>query len=117
MAGQYARILDAQALSANLIQPREKWLDMGAYGKLEVQVRVVKAGTGDNAAAVLKLQHSPVMEDEAFSDTSVSVRVDSTAASTPTNIQVTSFSRYLRWVMGSAVAGSPVAIMDLVAKE
>ncbi len=117
MAAQHVRMLDAQTITPNLVQPRDRWTDLGAFRVLEVQVRVIKPGTGDNAGAVLKLQHAPVAEDDAFSDTPVSVRVDSTAPSLPVNIQVTSFSRFLRWVAGGAVAGAPVAIMDVIGKE
>lgn len=117
MASQYVRLLDPQVVGPSLIQPRENWLDLGAYRQIVVSFRVLKAGTGDNAAAVIKLQHAAVMEDEAFADTAASVRVDSTAAAIPTTIEVTIFTRYIRWVTGSAVAGSPVVLVDIVAKE
>jgi len=38
-------------------------------------------------------------------------------ATSNTLVSVTHFLRYLRWVTDSGVAGSPIALIDLIAKE
>jgi hypothetical protein len=59
-----------------------------------------------------------VNEDDAFLDLSAtSVRVDSTAPTVPIFIEVTAYTRYIRWATGSAAAGAPVVVIDIVAKE
>ena len=118
MASQYARLLDPHTIVANFVPGRENWLDLGAYRVLEVSFRVLKSGTGTDATALVKLQHAPVMEDEAFIDlVGATARTDSTATSIPTFVEVPAFTRYIRWVASSSVAGSPIVLIDLVAKE
>lgn len=116
MAGQYFRLLDAIPLSDSKKQDRNQVLDLGAFTQLNVHVRLVKAGTGNDADAVVELEHAAVNEDDAFIPlTSASWRVDSTA--TGGFLQITGFLRFVRWVTGSAVAGSPAVIIEGVAKD
>jgi hypothetical protein len=118
MASQYIRILDTRALTANASSPREQVVDLGAYRVLEVMIRVVKAGTGTDPTAVVKLQHAPVNEDDAFLDIAVtSVRVDTTAPNVPVFIEVPAYTRFIRWSTGGGVAGAPVVVIDVVAKQ
>lgn len=117
MASQAIRLMDVSTLSASKEQMREQVADLGAFKELNVQVRVLKIGTGTDANATLTLEHASVNEDEAFLPlSSASWRVDSTASAN-SYLQITGFLRYVRWATGSMVAGSPVAVIDLVAKE
>lgn len=62
-----------------------------------------------------KLQHAAVNEDEAFKDLAGgSVLLNATDNHVLT---IPSFLRYVRWVTDSAVAGDPLALADLIAKE
>lgn len=111
MASLYHRLLPITSLTASQVQTRDEVLDIGAYRVLEIQVRVISAGTAGN----LKLQHAAVNEPDAFKDLS-----GASFALTPASNQVMSISnflRYLRWVTDNGVAGGPVALIDIVAKE
>jgi hypothetical protein len=115
MAGQSIRLLDAIVLSANKEQPRDQVVDVGAYRQLVIQGRVLKAGTGVGGGK-LKIQHSAVNEAGTFEDlSSASWVVDSTAASAV--VSSDTFLRYIRWVCDASVAGTPVMIVDVIAKE
>lgn len=115
MASMYVRLLDPQALSASKESPREQVIDFGAYKQLNVDVRVIKAGTG-TAAGTIKLQHAAVNEPDAFRNlTNASWVIDSTG--TGGYLEITAFLRFVRWVTDSNVAGSPVVLIDVMAKE
>ena len=111
MASQYKRILDPRVLTADMTQPATDIWDAGAYRTLEVQARVVKAGT----AGYLKIQHAAVNEEDAFRD----LTGGNVGLSAVDNIyfSATGFLRYVRWVTDGAVTGSPVALVDVIAKE
>lgn len=119
MASQTARLLDGRALAANITAGREAVLDFGAYSDLHAMVRVLRKGTATDANTVVRLQHAAVLEEDAWADLpNTSVAVDTTAPATTQHIAVSSFSRYLRWSTGTgSFAGSPIAIIDIVAKE
>lgn len=111
MASMYQRILDPRALTPNDTTQREEVLDAGAYNTLQAQMRVLSAGSAGN----LKLQHAAVNEPDAFIDIGgASVSLASTSNSLVT---VTNFLRFIRWFSDSATAGSPIALIDVVAKE
>ncbi len=117
MSAQYARLLDAITLAANWVTPRDQVLDLGANQRLQVTVRVLKAGTATDANTVLKLQHAPVNEDSAFVDAGTPVRVDTAAPQSATFFEVPAYSRFVRCATGSgSFAGGPVALVDLVSK-
>lgn len=112
MAGQSVRILDAQTLTASKSSPREQILDLGAYQQLNVHRRILKAGT----AGTIVLQDAAVNEDDAFRDIpTMSWTLDSTSNSGVE--ESSSFLRFVRWKTDASVASSPVAIIDIVAKE
>lgn len=88
-------------------QPRELWLDLGAFETLEIMVRVLKTGTGN-----LFILHSAVdSEPESWHNTGVAI--DLTELGTQF-FTVSHFTRYIRWK--SDLGGSPIVIIDIVAK-
>lgn len=112
MASQSVRILDAQTLSASKSSPREQVLDLGAYKQLNVHGRILKAGS----AGTLVLQHAAVNEDDAFVDLP-DMSWDVSSTSNSSFEEASSFLRFVRWKTDGSVASSPVALIDIVAKE
>lgn len=111
MASQYLRILPITGLTASQKQANADIIDVGAYTTLEFQARVLKAGGAGNVF----VEHAAVNEPDAF--TALSGATWSLSATSNTLVSVTHFLRYLRWVTDSGVAGSPIALIDLIAKE
>jgi hypothetical protein len=111
MASQYKRLLAPTTLSASMQPPLEMIFDAGAFQTLEVEVRVLKAGS----AGKIKLQHAATGDEpDSWIDlASATVDLDAAGAS---YLHVASFLRYIRWVGDGSVAGSPVVQVDLVAK-
>jgi hypothetical protein len=109
MASQYYRLLDAKTLESSDVMPRDEVFDAGAFNTLETQVRVVSTGAG-----TVKLQHAATLEADAWLDLSGGTM----ALTDTTNTHVThsNFLRYVRWNTDN-VSGSPVAIIDAIAKE
>lgn len=111
MASTAHRILAYQTLQASQVQARDEVLDAGAYRVLQIQARVLVAGTGGNVT----LQHAAVNEPDAFQDLSgASWALNATSKNFAT---VTDFLRYLRWVTDAGVTGIPSAVIDIIAKE
>ncbi len=108
MAGQYARFLDARALAPNAVCPDNNVVDFGAFRVVIVDCRLVVLGTGGN----LIIETASVKEEGAWRTV---VQIPLNAA--PLLLEVQTFARYLRWRTDGAVAGGPVATVDLVAKE
>ena len=114
MAGAYHRLTPQQTLVANQTQPASEVYDAGAFNHLQLQGRVLKAGT----AGKLKLQHAAVNEPDAFIDVSgAEWDLDQAGPSGNVFITVDDFLRYLRWITDANVLGSPIALLDLIAKE
>lgn len=110
MASQYHRLLDPRVLYSNDVQDLREAFDAGAFKTLEIDIRILKSGSGGN----LKLQHAAVNEPGAYRDlngTSVAV------TGTGNYVSVANFLRYIRWICDGAVAGDPVGLIDIVAKD
>jgi hypothetical protein len=110
MASQYRRLLDSRTMAASEKQLADDVFDAGAYRVLEMQVRVLKAGTAGN----LQLQHAAVNSEDSWQN------MGSAVAMTPTSIAfstISDFLRYIRWTTDAGVAGSPVVVVDIIAKE
>ena len=110
MASQYFRLLDAMDLVASMTQPRDQVFDAGPYSKLELQFRVVRAG----GAGTLQLQHAAVNEESAYIALGAPVALNATSNS---HVSISNYLRYVRWTTNAAVAGSPAALIDVLAKE
>lgn len=109
MAGKYVRLLDAQVIGANEKQARDQVLDLGGYKQLNIQARILKAGT----LGSVFIEDAAVNEEAAFTRTIASFSVV-----TPTNpIEVNGFLRFVRWRADANVAGGPAMLIDIVAKE
>ena len=109
MAGIYRRLLDARAMSGSEVCERQDVLDLGAYRTLQLHVRVLKAGTGGS----LKIQHTAQLQPEAWLDLGLPIALIATSDALTTE---TDFLRFVRWITSNA-AGSPVAVVDVVAKD
>jgi len=111
MASEYLRILDARSMAANDAMPEKEALDLGAYRVLAVQTRVLKAGT----AGTVKLQSSMTNEVGSFVD--IPNLTWNLNATSNTIVSSGEFGRYVRWAADGNVAGSPLVVIDLIAKE
>jgi hypothetical protein len=111
MASEYVRILDTRTLAANDAMPEKEALDLGAYRVLVVQIRVMKAGTG----GAVKLQSSLTNEVGSFVDIPTLTWNVNAASNTVTASG--EYGRYVRWAADGAVAGGPVVLIDVLAKE
>lgn len=110
MASEYRRLLDPGTAKPDVFQElREAW-EAGAFRVLEVHVRVLKAGTGGN----IILQHAAVNEDDAYLDLAGSTTV---LTGSGAYFTISSFLRFIRWRTDGGVAGSPVVMIDIIAKE
>lgn len=110
MPSQYKRLLAPTTLTASMEQPHDMIFDAGGFETLNVEFRVLKAGSeGD-----VQLQHAATSE-EPNSWINLGSPVDVAAAGN-TYAHISSFLRFLRWVATSDVAGSPVVQIDIVAK-
>ena len=110
MASEYHRLMKLQTVTASYTPPLSESIDCGAYKTLECNCQIPKVGTNGS----VKLQHAAVNEEAAFRDLS--------GASWPLNgsgshLSVANFLRYIRWVSDANVAGAPMALVDIVAKE
>ena len=111
MASQYHRLIDSVMLKPNMTQSLRDAYDAGAFKQLEVQVRVLKSGTGTGN---LKLQHAAVNEEDAYVDiTGATWSLSGAGGFTP----IPDFLRFIRWVTDNNVQGDPIVIVDIVAKE
>lgn len=110
MAGESVRLLDPQVLSAGDTMNPERVYDGGGYKNLEIHTRILKAGSGGN----IKLQHAAVNEPGAFIDLATATWA---ANGNGSYVSISNFLRYVRWICDGAVAGGPIAVIDLVAKE
>jgi hypothetical protein len=104
------RLLETRAFSSDAVQDPSEVGDFGASKELDIIIRVLKAGT----AGTIELQHAVVNETSGFVQLATTV-VNLNAAGS-TYVQVTAFTRYVRWLV-QGVAGGPVVRVDLVAKN
>lgn len=106
MASQYARLLDGRVLGPNQFCANDKVLDLGAYGRLEVDPRVLVTGGGN-----LILETAAVLEEGVWR-TILTVPLGASANMS----RINAFLRFVRWRTDQNVTGSPVVIVDIVAK-
>lgn len=109
MSSYYKRLLDTRTINANEKSAPQDVMDVGAYTKMEIQPRILKAGT----AGTLYLEHAAVLEEEAFAQ----LGTVPPGATSNTPLSYTNFLRFLRWRSSSDVAGSPLGLVDVIAKE
>ena len=115
MASEYRRLLDVRGLSADQQMRDDEAWDAGAYTTLQVHVRLIKAGTG-SAGGQIKLRHAAVNELDAWVDLSgAQWTIDSTGAGG--FLTISNYLRYISWYTDNNVAGDPIVVIDIVAKE
>lgn len=111
MAGRYDRMLDPRVVGPSEKSSRTEVLDLGPYSSVRAQIRVLKAGN----AGTIYLQEAAVNEEDAFFTLSgTTVNLNATANSI---MSLSGHLRYVRWCTDGAVAGSPVVLIDIVARE
>lgn len=98
-------------LAASDIMDPDKVLDLGAYKQVNVIANVLSPGTGGNWLLEQAAENGPGCWI-AVSGASV----DLTSGGCHF-ISITAFCRYLRWKCDAAVAGNPVLVAWLVAKD
>ena len=111
MASMYRRLMDPETLAASETQKLSEAMDVGACSRLEIQARILKAGSAGN----MILQHAAVNEESAYVALTGATWPCNAVSNTPTTI--TSFLRYIRWAADSSVAGLPMGLIDIVAKD
>jgi hypothetical protein len=102
--------LEARRFTGDWTQPPEDIVDAGAHTTLEVDVIVLKSGSGGNFV----LEHASEPKDEAFQAVS-GVSLAFTSAEGRYYFHVPNFLRYLR-VKGTGVGGNPVVGCLIVGK-
>jgi hypothetical protein len=103
--------LDATVLAPGDKQKVSEAMDVGTSSRVEIQTRILKAGTAGN----LTLEHAAVNEEGAYTALTGASWACNATSNTPTTI--TNFLRYIRWAAASSVAGLPVGLIDVVAKD
>lgn len=112
MASMYRRLMEPTSITASQSQLTFDAMDAGAYLRLEVEVRVLKAGSGSGNVF---LQHAAVNEEGSY--------LAVASAAWPVNatgtfyLSITGFLRFVRWAGDANVAGSPVIQIDVIAKD
>lgn len=105
---QYVRLFEKRNLYASETSDP---VDFGAYKTICAQIRVIKQGS----AGTVELQHAATSEAAAFKTLGSSVALTSVGTN---DIQYhTNFLRYVRWAASSSVAGEPIIVIDVIAKE
>lgn len=106
-------------VSANAFAGRDGVADLGAFRVICVIIRVIRAGTANDANTTVRLQHAAVNEEDGWVDLAgTTVRVDTAAPQVAVFFEVPAFARYVRWATGSgSFVGNPVVLIDLVGKE
>ena len=108
----YRRLMEPTTLTASSAQVTSDAMDAGAYLRLEVEVRVLKAGTGSGNVFI---QHAATNDEGSY--------LALASASWPVNtagtfyLSVTGFLRFVRWAGDASVAGAPVIQIDVIAKD
>jgi hypothetical protein len=110
MASMYFRLMDAKTLSADDEGARADVLDAGAFKTLELEIRVIKTGTDGE----FKLRHAATLESDAWLGLGSAI---SLTTATTAHVTVSNFLRFVSWEADSSVDGSPVAIVDAIAKN
>jgi hypothetical protein len=100
--------MDMRGLTASLTQPREQVLDLGAFRILVLDPRIITLGAGGN----IIVETASVNEEGAFR-TIAPIPLNAVSAM----IEVTTFLRFVRWRTDALVAGNPVALIDVMAKD
>lgn len=114
MAGQYVRLMDAGTINPGPQQTHDA-VDLGAYRQAIFHLRLLKAGSGTGGGQVV-VQHAAVNEEGAYVDIpGISWIVDSNG--TGGVLESTAFMRFVRVAGVGSIAGDPVALLDVVAKE
>lgn len=105
----YIRLQDMIAADAGDTQRIEEVADVGNYSRITVQVRTAVGVTDRD----LQLQHSAVLDDDAFADLGDVFELDSAGTESR---EFTGTLRYLRWSC-SGGTGDATFTVDLVARE
>ena len=110
MSNESKRLLDPRVLGADDTQDVKDAYDAGAFDKLEIQARFLKSGSAGN----LILQHAAVNEEDSY----ISLGTASWATTgSGGHISISNFLRFIRWKADGSVAGTPVAMIDIIAKR
>lgn len=110
MANQYHRLLDAQTVPADYVQPDEDVFDAGAFREIEANLQLIKAGS----AGTIKIQTAAVRQPDAWVD---AAGLSWSASGSGGLASSAHFLRYLRTVSDGAIAGSPACLIDIVCKN
>ncbi len=107
---KYYRLMGMKLLGASQSSERDQILDAGAHTTLEAQFRIVNAGSTGS----VQLQHSATGEPGAWVDLGSAIALNAT---TNTHVTHSSFLRFVRWTTDAATAGSPIGLIDVIAKD
>jgi hypothetical protein len=111
MASMYKRLLAPTALTASFKQSDSQVIDCGAYGKLQIYMKMLKAGP---AAGTMYLSHNASLDPDNWKALSgASMAQDGT----PTFVTVSDFLRYVRVEGNASGDGTGIGLVDIVAKE
>ncbi|MFZ5476978.1 MAG: hypothetical protein ACOZNI_09410 [Myxococcota bacterium] len=111
MASKYFRLLPPTALTASYKQSDTQVVDCGAYNKLEIYLKMLKAGP---AAGTVFISHNATLD----ADNWKAIPGASMAQNgTDSFLSVDHFLRYIRVEGNGSGDGTGIALADVVAKE
>lgn len=113
MAATTSRLLERVSLKDGDAMVAADAPDLGDGATLEIVATVHQAAEGDSPT--LALRHSPMLDEEAWLEFPIPVRVDLTHTGR-TWVHVQSFTRYVGWSISGVLSSSAIVTVDLVAK-
>ena len=116
MASAVIRMQDLTNIIADVSQPLDRAVDVGAFGVVNLQTHRVKLPTV--GPIVLHFDHSMTLEDSAFEPTGFFVTFTNGGATTPVTVTIPNPNRYLRWRSATTGGTYPIQFMiDMLGRE
>ena len=111
MASTVKRQLTPTSITSNFKQTDQQAGDYGAYNKLQIYMKILKAGV---TGATVFLSHNATLDPDNWAPLSgATIAQDGTYVF----VTVSDFLRYIRVEGSSTGNGSGIAIVDIVGKE
>lgn len=106
----YKRLLEPAKLNGNFFQNIERAMDVREFRKLDLDMRILKDGTGGD----FRVQHAVINEPDAYIDIPGALVVFGNGIGSH-HISIDDFLGFIR-VIGVGAAGDPVVLVDAIAR-
>ncbi len=113
MLTYYVRFLDGVTLAEGDAMTSDQALDLANYKELEIVVRVLEAGEGEEARFIV--EHSASNEEGAWLSFSDPVEVD-LGTTGNTWMHQSAFTRWIGWRLSGTLRSSAVVTVEILAK-